>query len=106
MNIDTLISQRADRRLLVRTEEIPIREARTLLEEEDTVTFPENWQNVLFLGSPVILAGLLVLWVIERIKGRAYRMPDDGKISNRKKRKDKEKLEQITTTEISEEGKP
>ena len=75
----TLVSQRKDQRLLVQAERIPIREARTLLAENDQATFPANWQNVLLLGCPVLLAGLLVLWMIELIRGRFYRLPDEGK---------------------------
>ena len=93
----TLISRRNDRRLLVQTERISHREARALLEEEDSASFPADWKSVLFLGSPVILAGLLVLWVIERIRGRAYRLPDEGRQSEKREQKTKEKLETITT---------
>ena len=83
----TLVSQRNDQRLLVQAERIPIREARTVLAENDQATFPANWQNVLLLGCPVLIAGLLVLWIIELIRGRFYRLPDEGK------RDDPEQLE-------------
>ena len=73
----TIISPRKDRRLMVQAERIPVREARTLLAEEDRATFPENWKNVLFLGCPVMIAGLLVLLIIELIRGRVYRMPGE-----------------------------
>ena len=73
----TIISPRKERRLMVQAERIPIREARTLLAEEDQATFPENWKNVLFLGCPVMIAGLLVLLIIELIRGRVYRMPGE-----------------------------
>ena len=97
----TLISQRKDQRLLVQAERIPIREARTLLAENDQVTFPANWQNVLLLGCPVLLAGLLVLWIIELIRGRFYRLPDEGK------REDADQLEKTLETmdQISNEIK-
>ena len=93
----TIISPRKDRRLMVQTERIPIREARTLLAEEDEVTFPENWKNVLFLGCPVILAGLLILWVIEKIRGRSYRLPGEGRRAEQREKESMEMLEQITT---------
>ena len=93
----TLISRRNDRRLLVQAERIPIQDARTQLAEEDKATFPENWKNILLLGSPVILAGLLILWIIEKIKGRSYRLPGEGRQSARRKQKAKEQIEQITT---------
>ena len=73
----TIISPRKDRRLMVQAERIPVREARTLLAEEDRATFPENWKNVLFLGCPVMIAGRLVLLIIELIRGRVYRMPGE-----------------------------
>ena len=73
----TIISPRKDRRLMVQAERIPVREARTLLAEEDRATFPESWKNVLFLGCPVMIAGLLVLLIIELIRGRVYRLPGE-----------------------------
>lgn len=100
----TLVSQRKDQRLLVQAERIPIREARTLLAENDQATFPSNWQNVLLLGCPVLIAGLLVLWIIELIRGRFYRLPDEGK------REDPEQLEKALesmdqiSNEINEVG--
>ena len=101
----TLITRKKDRRLLVQSDRITIQEARTLLAEEDKVTFPANWQNVLFLGCPVLLAGLLILWVIERIRGRAYRLPGEGRKADReqRERKARETLEQIENdTGVSE----
>ena len=73
----TIISPRKDRRLMVQAERIPVREARTLLAEEDQAAFPESWKNVLFLGCPVMIAGLLVLLIIELIRGRIYRLPGE-----------------------------
>ncbi len=101
----TLISRQKDRRLLVQTERVPIREARTLLAAQDEAAFPAGWQNVLLLGCPVLLAGLLVLWVIEAIRGRAYKLPDEGRKADREQREKRarETLEQITNnSEISE----
>ena len=76
-----------------------------MLAEEDKVTFPANWQNVLFLGCPVLLAGLLILWIIEKIRGRAYRLPGEGRKAEREQREKKarETLEQIENdTGVSE----
>ena len=99
----TLVSQRKDQRLLVQAERIPIREARTLLAETDQVSFPPNWQNVLLLGCPVLLAGLLVLWIIELIRGRFYRIPDEGRGEEPEQReKTLETMDQISN-EIKEE---
>ena len=100
----TLVSQRKDQRLLVQAERIPIREARTLLAENDQATFPANWQNVLLLGCPVLLAGLLVLLIIEKIRGRAYRLPGEGRMADQelRERNARETINQIET-EISED---
>ena len=100
----TLVSQRKDQRLLVQAERIPIREARTLLAENDQATFPSNWQNVLLLGCPVLIAGLLVLWMIELIRGRFYRLPDEGKREEPEQlEKALESMDQISN-EINEVG--
>ena len=101
----TLISRRGDRRLLIRSELITIQEARGLLEEEDHATFPESWKNVLLLGCPVLLAGLLILWMIELIKRRHYILPDEGRQSARRRKKAMEKLNSIPT-ETEEEKEP
>ena len=93
----TLISRHNDRRILVQTSRITNREARTLLEEEDTVSFPDSWKNVLFLGCPVFLGGLIILWVIERIKRRSYLLPGEGRQAGKREQKAREKLETITT---------
>ena len=93
----TIVSRRTDRRLVIGAERIPMEEARTALDGEDKVTFPEDWKNVLLLGSPVMLAGLLILWVIERFKKRAYRLPGEGRSTAKREKKAKEKLEKITT---------
>ena len=100
----TLVSQRKDQRLLVQAERIPIREARTLLAENDQATFLANWQNVLLLGCPVLLAGLLVLLIIEKIRGRAYRLPGEGRMADQelRERNARETINQIET-EISED---
>lgn len=102
----TLVSRHNDRRLLVQTEQIPIQEARTILAEEDKATFPENWQNILLMGSPVILAGLIILLIIEKIKGRHYRIPGEGRQSARQKQKARQQIEQITTDTTEGEEKP
>lgn len=93
----TLVTQRKDRRLLVRTEQITLQEARNALEAEDYASHAENWQNVLLLGSPVILAGLFILWVIERIKKRSYMLPGEGRNAEKREKKAREKLRRITT---------
>ena len=82
----TLITLRKDQRLLVQTGRIPVGEARTLLAETDYVTFAADWQNVLLLGLPVLLAGLLILCIIVKIRGMNYRLPGEGKKATPKAR--------------------
>ena len=63
------------------------------------VTNPAIW---MLLGAVVaLLAGLLVLWMIELIRGRFYRLPDEGK------REDPEQMEKALETmdQISNEIK-
>ena len=62
--------------------------------------------NILLLGSPVILAGLLLLFIIEKIKGRSYRIPGEGRQSARQKQKAREQIEQISTETSEGEEKP
>ena len=90
----TLITQRKDQRLLVQTERIPVPEARMLLAETDQVSFPADWQNVLLLGLPVMLAGLLILYVIVKIRGMNYRIPGEGTKADQKAR---ETLKQVSS---------
>lgn len=93
----TVISVKPDRELLVQASRIPIAQAREMLQEEDSTVFPENWKNVLLLGSPVFLLGLIVLWIIERIKRQSYRLPDEGRQTARREKRTKEKLAELTT---------
>ena len=94
----TLLTPWRDQKLLVvRSARIPIDEARQLLNATDKATYPEGWQNVLLLGSPVLLLGLLVMFVIERIKRHSYLLPDEGRNSARREKKNKAKLDNLTT---------
>ena len=100
----TVISRRTDRRLVIGAVRIPVEEARKILDGEDRITYPDGWKNVLLLGSPVMLAGLLVLWVIERFKKRAYLLPGEGRGAAKREKKAKEKLAKITTETREGEG--
>ena len=101
----TVITRSSERRLLVQADRIPIQEARTMLAEEDKVTFAENWQNVLFLGSPVMLAGIFLLWVIERIRKHSYHIPGEGRQSKKREQKAKAQIAKIETETSEGEGK-
>ena len=94
----TLLTPWRDQKLLVvRSARIPIDEARELLSGTDRATYPETWKNVLLLGSPVLLVGFLVMFIIERIKRRSYMLPDEGRQTARRKKKNKAKLDTLTT---------
>ena len=47
---------------------------------------PSDLVNVLFMGIPVFILGLLIMGVIERFKKRSYRLPTEQK--RRKKKTD------------------
>lgn len=94
----TLLTPWSDQKLLVvRAARIPISEAQTVLNATDRATYPEGWMNVLLLGCPVLLLGFLVMFIIERIKRRSYMLPDEGRKSARREKKEKAKLENLTT---------
>ena len=93
----SIITRRRDRRLLVQSDRIPIAEAREILAEEDRAGDAEGWKNVLLLGSPVLLLGLLIMFVIERFKKHRYLLPGEGRNAAKRERKNREKLNQLTT---------
>ena len=85
----TLITERDGRRLLVEAVRIPIRGAEEALRAGDTAVIPNSGITILALGTPVLLLGFLVMFVIERIKRRSYRLPTEGP---RKKGPDPEEI--------------
>ena len=76
----TLITERDGRRLLVEAVRIRIRDAAETLRAGDSAVIPPDWITILVLGSPVMLLGILIMIVVERIKRRSYRLPTEGKI--------------------------
>ncbi len=97
----TLLTPWRDQKLLVvRAARIPIVLARNELNATDRATYPEGWKNVLLLGSPVLLLGFLVMFIIERIKRRSYMLPDEGRRSARREKKEKAKLDNLTTETV------
>lgn len=93
----TVLTPWRDQKLLVvRAARITIDEARSLLNATDKATYPEGWQNVLLLGSPVLLFGFLVMFIIERIKRRSYLLPGEGRQSARREKKNKARLDNLT----------
>lgn len=94
----TLLTPWSDQKLLVvRAARIPISEAQNELNATDRATYPEGWKNVLLLGCPVLLLGFLVMFIIERIKTRSYKLPGEGRTSAKREKKNKAKLDSLTT---------
>ena len=100
----TVITRKNDRRLVVRSSRITVAEARDLLEADDRAVYPQTWVSVLLLGLPVLLFGLLVMWVIERIKRHSYLLPGEGKQAAKREQKARKKLETITPETIENEA--
>ena len=71
----TLMTERRERRLVVRGRRIPAADAVAALKASDQARPLPDWQSILLLGSPVILLGLIVMAITERIKKRSYRLP-------------------------------
>ena len=72
----TVMTEReGGRRLLVQGRQTSIPEETESLTAADRSDVPPDWLNILALGSPVLLLGLFILWVIERFMKRAYRLP-------------------------------
>ena len=71
----TVVTERDSRRLSVQARRIRIAEAGERLNQEDWASeLPYAW-NILALGSPVLLLGLIVMWIVERFKKHSYRLP-------------------------------
>ena len=79
----TLVTEKAGRTLLIRARRTEAAAVRDRLTAQDRADVPSDLVNVLFMGIPVFVLGLLVMGVIERIKKRSYRLPTEQK---RKKR--------------------
>ena len=71
----TLISNPGGRRLIVRAQRLTEEEAAAALRKNETLNKLPEWANVMIIGSPVLLAGLVIMWIVERFKNRRYRLP-------------------------------
>ena len=96
----TIISEHKGRRLVVRARRITAGEIRDRLVESDRAEMPSDVVHILLLGIPVLLAGFLIMWIIEKFKKRSYRLPTEQK---KRRRKDEEEEE---TPPAEETGKP
>ena len=73
----TLITQRKDRRLLIRARQVSEEEVKEKLAAEDHADIPASLVNVLCMGIPVLLIGILAIIIMERILRRKYRLPTE-----------------------------
>ena len=71
----TLVTEHGERLLMIRGRRIPAAEAVSAIRETDQGKPLPDWLSILILGSPVILLGLIIMTVTERIKRRSYRLP-------------------------------
>lgn len=71
----TLVTERKGRRLMARGKRIPTTEAAVSLKQSDRAQPMPDWQSILMLGVPAVIAGLIIMIVTERIIRRRYRLP-------------------------------
>lgn len=71
----TLVTERKERRLLARGKRIPAAEAAGILKQTDRAQMMPDWQSILMLGIPAVIAGLIIMTVTEKIIKRRYRLP-------------------------------
>ncbi len=71
----TIVTSQGDRRLLVSSRRVPVAQALPALNQEDRADAVASPLSVLLLGSPVLLLGLFIVWIIERFKRHSYRLP-------------------------------
>ena len=87
----TLVTEREERRLMVRGRRIPTTEAAGILKQSDQAQMLPDWQSILMLGVPAAVGGVIIMIVTERIIRRRYRLPsvpDDGEKENEADRKE------------------
>ena len=82
----TLITERKGNRLLITGKQVSVADVREALKAEDVATIPSNLANILLLGIPVLLVGILLIFIAEQFQRLRYRLPVEG----RKARKNEE----------------
>jgi hypothetical protein len=80
----TLVTEKDGRALLIRARRVQAADVREQLTAQDRADVPSDLVNVLYMGIPVFLLGLLIMGVIERFKKRSYRLPTEQKRRKRK----------------------
>ncbi|MBR0408507.1 MAG: sortase [Clostridia bacterium] len=74
----TLVSATLDGgRMTVRGKRLNPDSSGDVLERENAAFMPPDWVNILAIGSPVMAFGLLVMFIVERVKRRRYRLPNE-----------------------------
>lgn len=96
----TLVTEKNGRALLVRARRTEAAEVQDKLAAQDRADIPVDLLNVLFMGIPVFILGLLIMAVIERFKKRSYRLPNEQK--RRKRRTDPEDFPDDDETDTDE----
>lgn len=84
-----LMTNQGNQRLLVLGERLPISEAQKELMEADATLVPPDWLNILVMGLPILLAGILLMLIAELFRRRSYRLPTDGRKKKEKAAKAK-----------------
>lgn len=69
-------------RLLVYGKHLSLPANAVVLEHSDGAAIPSDAVNVLLIGSPVLLAGVIFMVLVEIIRRRHYRLPADSKKRN------------------------
>ncbi len=69
-------------RLLVYGKHLSLPTNAVVMEHSDGAAIPSDAVNVLLIGSPVLLAGLIFIVLVEIIRRRHYRLPADSKKRN------------------------
>ncbi len=101
----TVLTEQKGRRLLIRARRVEAAAVRDQLIAEDRAEVPADVINILALGIPVLLLGLIVMTVIERFKKRSYRLPTEQK-EQKERKKDWPEDEPAEEETRTEENKP
>ena len=89
-----LMTAQGNQRILVQGERIAISEAQKELDAADVTLVPPDWLNIVVLGLPILIFGILATLLAELIRRRSYRLPTERKDSRRTaKRKEPAKAE-------------
>ena len=80
----TLVTEKSGHALLVRARRTKTADVRGQLTALDRAEVPSDLVNVLFMGIPVFVLGLVTMGIIERFKKRSYRLPTEQKKRDRK----------------------